>query len=134
MILDIEIAFFSEFIRNCTIISFFHLFKEEAGAVFTPTGEVQRSLVAPWDVVGKAAKVFFREERVEGLYLTILWVALGEAVVHMEREEAPEEEEGTPGEAVEIVYMIPVGVEEAHTTLVKISRVNAVLTGLVTVG
>lgn len=80
------------------------------------------------------AKDFFREEWAESPYLKLSMVALEEVVVDMDREEAPEEAEGTPGEAAEIMKMIPVRVEEAPIMLVKISRMNAVTMQQVTVG
>lgn len=45
MILHIEIVFCGEFMRNSITISFFHLFKVVAEAVFTPTEEVQSGLL-----------------------------------------------------------------------------------------
>ena len=105
-----------------------------AGAVFTPVEEVQRCLVAPWEMVEKVAKVSFREGWVEEPNLTILWVVLEVVAVHMDNQEALEEEEGTLGEAVEIMNMMPVGGGEAPIMLVKISRVNVVIMQLVTVG
>ena len=104
-----------------------------AGAVFTPVEEVQRCLMAPWEMV-KVAKVSFREGWVEEPNLTILWVVLEVVAVHMDNQEALEEEEGTLGEAVETMNMMPVGVGEAPIMLVKISRVNVVIMQLVTVG
>lgn len=105
-----------------------------AGAVFTPVEEVQRSLVVPWDMVERVVKDFFRVEWVEGPYMTLSWVALEEVVVLTGMQEAPEEEEDTPGGAVEIIKMIPVGAEEALTMLEKISKVNAVIMPLAMVG
>ena len=105
-----------------------------AGAVFTPVEEVQRCLVAPWEMVEKVAKVFFKEEWVEEPNLTILRVVLVVVVVQLVGGEALEEEEGTLGGAAEIIHMIPVGVGEALTMLLKISRVNVVIMQLVTVG
>lgn len=54
-----------------------------AGAVFTPVEEVQRCLVAPWEMVEKVAKVFFKEEWVEEPNLTILRVVLVVVVVQL---------------------------------------------------
>ena len=105
-----------------------------AGAVFTPVEEVPRCLVAAWEMVEKVAKVSFREGWVEEPNLIILWVVLVVVVVHIVGGEAPEEEEGTLGGAAEIMNTIPVGVGEAPTMLVKISRVNFVIMQLVTVG
>ena len=134
MILHIEIVSCGEFMRNSITISLFHLFKVVAEAVFTPTEEVHSGLLAPWEWVEKVAKDFFREEWAESPYLKLSMVALEEVVVDTDREEAPEEAEGTPGEAAEIMKMIPVRVEEAPIMLVKISRMNAVIMQQVTVG
>ena len=103
-----------------------------AGAVFTPVEEVQRCLVAPWEMVEKVAKVSFREGWVEEPNLTILWVVLEVVAVHMDDQEALEEEEGTLGEAVEIMNMMPVGVGEAPTMLELIGKMNVAITRLVT--
>ena len=119
MTLHIEIVSCGEFMRNSITISFFHLFKVVAEAVFTPTEEVQSGLLAPWEWVEKVAKDFFREEWAESPYLKLSMVALEEVVVDTDREEAPEEAEGTLGEAAEIMKMIPVRVEEAPIMLVK---------------
>ena len=92
-----------------------------AAAVFTPAGEMERR-------VEKVAKDFFKEELVEDLKGTGATVVLGVVVVRVRVEEVVE---GTPGEAVEIMKMIPVEEEEVPIMLEKIRKVIAVIIQLV---
>ena len=92
-----------------------------AAAVFTPAGEMERR-------VEKVAKDFFKEELVEDLKGTGATVVLGVVVVRVRVEEVVE---GTPGEAVEIIKMTPVGEEEVPIMLEKIRKVIAVIIQLV---
>ena len=73
-------------------------------------------------------KVSFREGWVEDPGLTKLWVGLEEVVELMEEKEEEVVEEGTPGEAAEMVNRIPVEVEEVPSMLEKIKRMNVVTT------
>ena len=83
-------------------------------AVFTPAEEVERTLVAPWDLAEKVVRDFFREERVEEPGITMLTEDLGEVLVLMDGEEVVvlmgEEVvvagEGTLVEAVEVLVLM----------------------------
>ena len=93
-----------------------------AAAVFTPAGEMERR-------VEKVAKDFFKGELVENLNRASgVTVVLGVVVVRVRVEEVVE---GTPGEAVEIMKMIPVEEEEVPIMLEKIRKVIAVIIQLV---
>ena len=75
---------------------------------------------------------FFREVRVGDQWIAILLVGLVEEVELMDGQEE-EEEEGTLGEAVEVVVMIAVGEGVALTTMETNRRMNVVITRLVMV-
>ena len=92
-----------------------------AAEVFTPAGEMEQG-------VERAAKDFFKEELVEILTRARVAVVLGVVVVRVRVEEVVE---GTPGEAVGIMKMIPVEEEEVPIMLEKISKVIAVTIQLV---
>ena len=93
-----------------------------AAAVFTPAGEMERR-------VEKGAKDFFKEELVENLSSARVTVVLEEVVVRVRVEEGVE---GTPGEAVRIMKMIPVEEEEEDPIMLeKIRKVIAVTIQLV---
>ena len=94
-----------------------------AAAVFTPAGEMERR-------VEKVAKDFFKEELVEDLNGTGAKVVLGVVVVRVRVEEVVE---GTPGEAVGVIKLIPVEEEEVPIMLEMISKVIAVTMQLVMV-
>ena len=81
-------------------------------AGFTPVEEVERISMAPRETAEKVVRDFFREARVGDHCITMLLVGLVEEVELWEwgRGEEQEEEEGTLGEAVEMVIVIPVGV------------------------
>ena len=91
--------------------------------VFTPAGEMERR-------VEKVAKDFFKGELVEDLKGTGATVVLGVVVVGVRVEEVVE---GTPGEAVGVINLIPVEEEEVPIMLEKISKVIAVTMQLVMV-
>ena len=78
------------------------------------------------------AKDFFKGELVEKLkgagVTVVLGVVLGVVVAGVRVEEVVE---GTPGEAVEIIKMNPVGEEEVPIMLEKIRKVIAVIIQLV---
>ena len=79
--------------------------------------------------VEKVAKDFFKGELVENLNRASgVTVVLGVVVVRVRVEEVVE---GTPGEAGEIMKMIPVEEEEVPIMLEKIRKVIAVLIQLV---
>ena len=93
-----------------------------AAAVFTPAGEMEGR-------VEKVAKDFFKGELVENLNRASgVTVVLGVVVAGVRVEEVVE---GTPGEAVEIMKMIPVEEEEVPIMLEKIRKVIAVILQLV---
>ena len=99
-----------------------------------PVEEMVRILGERRGMVEKVVRDFFREGRVGELRQTMSMVGLEE--VEGEEEEAVEimegeGEEGTLGEAVEI--MIPVEVGEAPITMATTKRMNVVLTRLVMV-
>ena len=93
-------------------------------AVFTPAGEMERR-------VEKGAKDFFKEELVEYLTRAGVKVVLEVVVVGLGLKEVAEVVEGTPGEAVGVIKVIPVEEEEVPIMLEKISKVIAVTLQLV---
>ena len=93
---------------------------------FTPMEEVQRSSVVPQVMVEKEAKDFFREEWVEEPEVIMLLEGLEEVVVLMGLAEAGEAVGATLGVVAGKTFVAPVEEEEDHTTLEKISRMNAV--------
>ena len=95
-------------------------------AVFIPVEEVQRNLVAAWEMVEKGVRDFFREEWVEEPGITTLSEDLGVVLGLMDGEEVVEAVEGTLVEAVEIMKMTPVEEGEDPTTAEQISRMSVV--------
>ena len=102
-------------------------------AGFTPAKEVNRILMKPVERVEKVARDLFREGWVEGPTITVSMVSLVEEVELLGGEKEEEEEEGTLKEAVELIFMIPVGVGEAPTTMKTTRTRNVVITTLVRV-
>ena len=86
----------------------------------------------PRERAEKVVMDFFREVRVGDQWITVLLVGLVEEVELMDGQEE-EEEEGTLGEAVEVVVMIAVGEGVALTTMETNRRMNVVITRLVMV-
>ena len=101
-------------------------------AGFIPVEEMERISMEPRERAEKVVMDFFREVRVGDLWITILLVGLVEEVELMDGQEE-EEEEGTLGEAVEVVVMIAVGEGVALTTMKTNRRMNVVITRLVMV-
>ena len=101
-------------------------------AGFTPVEDIGRISMEPRERAEKVVMDFFREVRVGDLWITILLVGLVEEVELMDGQEE-EEEEGTLGEAVEVVVMIAVGEGVALTTMETNRRMNVVITRLVMV-
>ena len=101
-------------------------------AGFTPVEDLGRISMEPRERAEKVVMDFFREVRVGDLWITILLVGLVEEVELMDGQEE-EEEEGTLGEAVEVVVMIAVGEGVALTTMETNRRMNVVITRLVMV-
>ena len=101
-------------------------------AGFTPVEDLGRISMEPRERAEKVVMDFFREVRVGDLWITILLVGLVEEVELMDGQEE-EEEEGTLGEAVEVVVMIAVGEGVALTTMKTNRRMNVVITRLVMV-
>ena len=101
-------------------------------AGFIPVEEMERISMEPRERAEKVVMDFFREVRVGDLWITILLVGLVEEVELMDGQEE-EEEEGTLGEAVEVVVMIAVGEGVALTTMETNRRMNVVITRLVMV-
>ena len=101
-------------------------------AGFIPVEETERISMEPRERAEKVVMDFFREVRVGDLWITILLVGLVEEVELMDGQEE-EEEEGTLGEAVEVVVMIAVGEGVALTTMETNRRMNVVITRLVMV-
>ena len=97
-------------------------FQVVAAAAFTPAGEKELGLE-------KGAKDFFKEELVENLNRARATVVLEVVVVRVMVTEVVEE--GTPGEAVGVINLIPVEEEEVPTMLEKIRKVIAVIIQLV---
>ena len=104
-------------------------------AGFTPVEEVEMNSRGAWEWVEKVVRDFFREGRVGDHCVTMLLVGLVEEVELMDgqEEEEEEEEEGTLGEAVEMVFVIPVGVGVAPTTMETTRTMNVVIRRLVMV-
>ena len=101
-------------------------------AGFTPVEDMGRISMEPRERAEKVVMDFFREVRVGDQWITVLLVGLVEEVELMDGQEE-EEEEGTLGEAVEVVVMIAVGEGVALTTLETNRRMNVVITRLVMV-
>ena len=101
-------------------------------AGFTPVEEVELISRGAWEWAEKVVRDFFREGRVGDHCITMLLVGLVEEVELMDGQEE-EEEEGTLGEAVEMVLVIPVGVGVAPTTMETTRTINVVITRLVMV-
>ena len=99
-------------------------------ADFTPAEEVERILMAPRDMAGKAVGDIFREEWVEGAHFTMLTVGLVVAVVLKEGEVAVEAE-GTLVEAVEIMVLTPVEEGEDLSIQEQINKTCVAITQLV---
>ena len=85
-------------------------------AGFTPVEDMGRISMEPRERAEKVVMDFFREVRVGDQWITVLLVGLVEEVELMDGQEE-EEEEGTLGEAVEVVVMIAVGEGVALTTM-----------------
>ena len=104
-------------------------------AGFTPVEEVERISMALRETAEKVVRDFFREARVGGHCITMLLVGLVEEVELWEwgRGEEEEGEEGTLGEAVEMVIVIPVGVGVALTTMETTRTMRVVMVRLVMV-
>ena len=100
-------------------------------AGFTPVEDMGRISMEPRERAEKVVMDFFREVRVGDQWITVLLVGLVEEVELMDGQE--EEEEGTLGEAVEVVVMIAVGEGVALTTMETNRRMNVVITRLVMV-
>ena len=101
-------------------------------AGFTPVEDMGRISMEPRERAEKVVMDFFREVRVGDQWIAVLLVGLVEEVELMDGQEE-EEEEGTLGEAVEVVVMIAVGEGVALTTLETNRRMNVVITRLVMV-
>ena len=101
-------------------------------AGFTPVEDMGRISMEPRERAEKVVMDFFREVRVGDQWITVLLVGLVEEVELMDGQEE-EEEEGTLGEAVEVVVMIAVGEGVALTTMKTNRRMNVVITRLVMV-
>ena len=101
-------------------------------AGFTPVEDIGRISMEPRERAEKVVMDFFREVRVGDQWITVLLVGLVEEVELMDGQEE-EEEEGTLGEAVEVVVMIAVGEGVALTTMETNRRMNVVITRLVMV-
>ena len=102
-------------------------------AGFTPVEEVELISRGAWEWAEKVVRDFFREGRVGDHCITMLLVGLVEEVELMDGQKEEEEEEGTLGEAVEMVLVIPVGVGVAPTTMETTRTMNVVITRLVMV-
>ena len=100
---------------------------------FTPAGEVQGSLVVAWEEAEKVVRDFFREESVDDRLKTTSMVDLEEVLDRTELVEVLEAEVATLVEAVGIMKMIPVAVEEDLTTVEKISKMSVAIKQLVMV-
>ena len=101
-------------------------------AGFTPVEDMGRISMEPRERAEKVVMDFFREVKVGDQWITVLLVGLVEEVELMDGQEE-EEEEGTLGEAVEVVVMIAVGEGVALTTMETNRRMNVVITRLVMV-
>ena len=100
---------------------------------FTPVEEVERISMGPRETAEKVVRDFYREERVEEQYITMLLVGLVEEVELMDGEEEEEEEGGTLGEAVGLLALIPVGEGVALTTMETTRTMLVVIVRLVMV-
>ena len=100
---------------------------------FTPVEEVERISMGPRETVEKVVRDFYSEGRVGDHCITMLLVGLVEEVELMDGEEKEEEEEGTLGEAVGLLGMIPVGEGVALTTMETTRRMHVVIVRLVMV-
>ena len=98
-------------------------------AGFTPVEDMGRISMEPRERAEKVVMDFFREVRVGDQWIAVLLVGLVEEVELMDGQEE-EEEEGTLGEAVEVVVMIAVGEGVALTTMETNRRMNVVITRL----
>ena len=106
-------------------------FQVVAVAGFTQVEEVERILVVPRDGAEEVVRDFFREGWVEDPGTTKSWAGLEEVVELMEQEEEAEEEaEGILAEAVELMKLIPVGVEVDPLMLETIRTMTVVTTQL----
>ena len=108
-------------------------FQVVAVAGFTQVEEVERILMVPRGGAEKVVRDFFMEGWVEDPSGTISWVGLEEVVELLEmeeEEEEEEEEEGILAEAVEMVAVIPVGVEVDPLMLETIRTMTVVTTQL----
>ena len=101
-------------------------------ADFTPVEEVEIISRGPWEWAERVVRDFFKEGRVGDHCITMLLVGLVEEVELMDSQ-VEEEEEGTLGEAVEMVIMTPVGVGVALTKMETTRTMNVVITQLVMV-
>ena len=99
-------------------------------AVFTPAEEVERTLVAAWDMAEKVVRDFFREEMVEVPRITILTGDLEEVLELMDMEEVVVAGEGTLVEAVEIMNGTPVEEGEVPSMMEQTNKMNVVTTQL----
>ena len=101
---------------------------------FTPAEEVERISMGPRETAEKVVRDFYREGWVGDQYISMLLVGLVEEEELIQGKEAEEEEEeGTLGEAVEILGMIPVGVGAALTTMETTRTMHVVIERLVMV-
>ena len=91
---------------------------------FSQMVEVQRSLVAPWEVVEKVVRDFYREVWVDEPGIITLTEGLVEVLVLMETKEVLEEAEGTLVGAAEKISGTPVLEEEDLITPEKIRKMN----------
>ena len=107
----------------------YFFFQVVAVAGFTQVEEVEGILVVPRDGAEKVVREFFREGWVEDPTGTVSWVDLEEVVELLEMEEE-EEAEGILAEAVELMNMIPVGVEVDPLMLETIRPMTVVTTQL----
>ena len=97
---------------------------------FIQAEEVEGILVVPRGRAEKVVRGFFREGWVEDPGTTISWVGLEEVVELMDQEQEEEVVEGILEEAVEIIGLIPVGVEVDPLMLETIRPMTVVTTQL----
>ena len=102
-------------------------------AGFTPVEEEESISIGPRNMVARVVRDFCREGWVEDQGITTSMVGLAEEVELKDGEMEEEEEEDTLGEAVEMMFGMPVGVVVDPTMLETISRMNVVTTTLVMV-
>ena len=107
-----------------------YFFQVVAVAGFTQVEEVERILMVPWDMGEKVVRDFFREGWVEEPSTLISWVGLEEVVELLDCGQEEEEAEGILAEAVEMVGVIPVGVEVDPLMLETIRPMTVVTTQL----